>query len=74
MEVDTVVVNENERRKVDAALRMTATDSQMGHDPVGAMMAKYDKDHNGTRRARVRRRTARAARLRPELPAPRRRR
>ena len=27
---------------------MTATDSQMGYDPVGAMMAKYDKDKNGT--------------------------
>ena len=48
MEVDTVVVNENERRKVDARAVMTATDSQMGHDPVGAMMAKYDKDKNGT--------------------------
>ena len=36
MEVDTVVVNENERRKVDARAVMTATDSQMGHDPVGA--------------------------------------
>ena len=43
-----MVVDETERRKVDARVVMTATDSQMGHDPVGAMMAKYDKDQNGT--------------------------
>ena len=48
MEVNTVVVDETERRKVDARVVMTATDSQMGYDPVGAMMAKYDKDKNGT--------------------------
>ena len=43
-----MVVDETERRKVDATAVMTATDSQMGYDPVGAMMAKYDKDKNGT--------------------------
>ena len=43
-----MVVNETERRKIDATAVMTATDSQMGYDPVGAMMAKYDKDKNGT--------------------------
>ena len=48
MEVNPVIVNESERRKVDARAVMTPTDSQMGHDPVGAMMAKYDKDKNGT--------------------------
>ena len=47
MEVDTVVVNENERRKVDARAVMTATDSQMGHDPVGAMMAKFSQVGSG---------------------------
>ena len=50
MEVDTVVVNA--RRKVDALAVMAATDSQMtvqtSDDPVGALMAKYDKDKNGT--------------------------
>ena len=73
MEVNPVIVNETERRKVDARAVMTATDSQMGHDPVGAMMAKYDKDHNGTFDVHeCAAGTARAARLRPELPAPRR--
>ena len=50
MEVDTVVVNA--RRKVDALAVMAATDLQMtaqtSDDPVGALMAKYDKDKNGT--------------------------
>ena len=50
MEVDTIVINA--RRKVDALAVMAATDSQMtalsSDDPVGALMAKYDKDKNGT--------------------------
>jgi hypothetical protein len=50
MEVDTVIVNA--RRKVDALAVMAATDSQMtaqtSDDPVGALMARYDKDKNGT--------------------------
>ena len=47
MEVDTIVINA--RRKVDALAVMAATDSQLtSDDPVGALMAKYDKDKNGT--------------------------
>ena len=50
MEVDTIVINA--RRKVDALAVMAATDSQMtaqtSDDPVGALMARYDKDKNGT--------------------------